>query len=89
MARAIADPDNLGAEFGIILRPELKGSGLGRILLDKLIRYQRAAGTERLVATVLTENRRMRELARALGFSEHAQPGDAGTLALALDLQRG
>ena len=89
VARAIADPDNLGAEFGIILRPELKGSGLGRILLDKLIRYQRAAGTERLVATVLTENRRMRELARALGFSEHAQPGDAGTLALALDLQRG
>ena len=49
VARAIADPDNLGAEFGIILRPELKGSGLGRILLDKLIRYQRAAGTARLV----------------------------------------
>ena len=64
-------------------------SSCGLILLDKLIRYQRAAGTARLVATVLTENRRMRELARALGFSEHAQPGDAGTLALALDLQRG
>ena len=89
LARAISDPDNIGAEFGIILRPGMKGTGLGRILMDKLIRYQRAAGTARLVATVLTENRRMRELARALGFSEHAQPGDAGTLALALDLQRG
>ena len=87
VARAIADPDNIGAEFGIILRPEMKGTGLGRVLMDKLIRYQRAAGTQQLVATVLTENERMRQLGQALGFSERATPGDASTQELVLELQ--
>lgn len=87
VARAITDPDNFGAEFGIILLPEMKGTGLGRVLMDKLIRYQRAAGTRQLLATVLVENQRMRQLAQSLGFSERPTPGDASTHALALDLQ--
>ncbi|HQQ54263.1 MAG TPA: GNAT family N-acetyltransferase, partial [Ottowia sp.] len=87
VARALADPDNLGAEFGIILRPELKGSGLGRLLMDKLIRYQRGAGTQRLIASALVENWRMRELARALGFAEAPTPGEPDTLRLTLELQ--
>ncbi len=89
VARALADPDNVGAEFGIIVRPELKGSGLGRILMDKLIRTQRAAGTRQLTATVLTENTRMRKLGQALGMREAPVPGDTSTLALVLDLQPG
>jgi acetyltransferase len=87
VARALADPDNIGAEFGIILRPELKGSGLGRVLMDKLIRYQRAAGTQRLIARALAENWRMRELARGLGFSEAPVAGETDTLHLTLALQ--
>ncbi|MFT3779458.1 MAG: bifunctional acetate--CoA ligase family protein/GNAT family N-acetyltransferase [Ottowia sp.] len=87
VARALADPDNVGAEFGIIVRPETKGTGLGRILMDKLIRYQRAAGTQRLTATVLTENARMRQLGQALGFSERPTPGEPGTYELTLPLQ--
>ncbi len=87
VARAIADPDNIGAEFGIILRPEMKGTGLGHVLMDKLIGYQRAAGTQQLVATVLTENDRMRQLGQALGFRERITPGDASTHELVLDLQ--
>ena len=43
--RAIADPDNIKAEFAILVR-DLKGRGLGHLLLDKLIRYQRAHGTQ-------------------------------------------
>ena len=87
VARAIADPDNIGAEFGIIIRPELKGTGLGRILMDKLIRYQRAAGTQRMTATVLAENHRMRTLGKVLGFSENVTPGEDSTHELVLDLQ--
>jgi acetyltransferase len=88
VARALADPDNFGAEFGIIIRPELKGSGLGRILMDKLIRYQRGSGTQQLTAVVLTENRRMRKLAQALGFRETETPNDETTLQLLLELQQ-
>ena len=89
VARAIADPDNIGAEFGIILLPEMKGTGLGRVLMDKLIRYQRASGTQHLLATVLTENQRMRQLAASLGFSDQPTPDDASTHDLVLNLQSG
>ncbi len=68
VARAVADPDNVDAEFGIIVRSDLKGAGLGRLLMDKLIRTQREHGTRRLVATVLAENVGMLALARELGF---------------------
>jgi acetyltransferase len=69
VARAIADPDNVEAEFGIVVRSDLKGSGLGLRLMHKLIDYQQARGTQRLMAVVLSENGRMLELARDLGFS--------------------
>jgi len=52
------------------VRSDLKGSGLGTLLMDKLIRTLRAQGTRRLVATVLGENYRMRTLAKRLGFAE-------------------
>ena len=77
----------MDAEFGIIVRPELKGTGLGRILMNRLIEHLRAAGTQRLVAIVLTENRRMRELGRELGFTDHATPEDPDTRRLVLSLQ--
>jgi acetyltransferase len=68
VVRAVIDPDNVDAEFGIVVRSDLKGGGLGRILMEKLIRHLRERGTQRLLATVLAENRRMLELAHELGF---------------------
>jgi acetyltransferase len=68
VARAVADPDNIDAEFGIIVRSDMKGGGLGKLLMHKLIRSQREHGTRRLVATVLAENVGMLALARELGF---------------------
>jgi len=68
-ARAVIDPDNHDAEFGIIVRSSLKGGGLGALLMHKLIRTLRERGTRRLVATVLVDNRRMLDLARELGFT--------------------
>lgn len=76
--RAAIDPDNIEAEFGIIVRSDLKGAGLGRRLMRKLIGHLRARGTQRLVGTVLYENSGMLELARALGFQEQASPADPG-----------
>jgi len=84
--RLIADPDNIEAEFGIILRSDLKGQGLGRILMDRLIRYARERGTRRLVANVLRENTRMIELARASGFEFVAGAPDSETHTLRLAL---
>ena len=87
VARSVADPDNLTAEFGIILRPEIKGSGLGTVLMHKLIAYQRSQGTAKMVATVLRENGRMMELAQQLGFVDSAVQEDHSTRSIEMDLQ--
>lgn len=87
VARAITDPDNQQAEFGIIVRPGLKGHGLGQLLMERLIAHLRAAGTQQLVATVLADNQRMRTLAQRLGLSTSPNPEDPATLRLTLALQ--
>lgn len=77
VARAVIDPDNIDAEFGIVVRSDLKGGGLGEILMHKLIRHLKERGARRLVGTVLMENRRMLELARLLGFETlPPEPGE-------------
>ncbi len=86
VARAIADPDNIDAEFGIVVRSDLKGSGLGTRLMRALIDYQRGRRTQRMVATVLHENTGMLQLARHLGFTPQVQQHDDGTQAIYLDL---
>ena len=87
VVRAIADPDNIEAEFGIIVRSDLKGMGLGKLLMLKLIRTLREHGTERLVATVLTENQRMLALAQGLGFVQFQPSLADGTRGISFMLQ--
>jgi acetyltransferase len=86
VVRATADPDNHEAEFGIIVRSDIKGQGLGELLMEKLIRTSRDQGTQLLVADVLPENTRMRELARALGFSEEPAQTGQGSCRIRLAL---
>ncbi len=88
VVRALTDPDNVDAEFGVIVSSELKGGGLGLLLMRKMIVYLRTQGTQRLVATVLDQNERMLKLARQLGFEEdqHAHHG-TGTREIFLSLR--
>ena len=86
VARAICDPDNHDAEFGIVVRSDVKGGGLGQRLMTKLIAHLRARGTKRLVALVLVENDRMLELARELGFEPDAEQPEGGVRRIHLAL---
>ncbi len=87
VVRASIDPDNVDAEFGIVVRSDLKGAGLGELLMHKLIRHLRERGTQRLVGRVLRENARMLELAKDLGFELLPARADDDTLSIALALQ--
>ncbi len=69
VVRATCDPDNIEAEFGIVVRSDLKGGGLGVMLMNKMVDHLRKHGTQRLVGTVLRENQRMLDLAHELGFA--------------------
>ncbi|GAB3254122.1 bifunctional acetate--CoA ligase family protein/GNAT family N-acetyltransferase [Chitinimonas naiadis] len=85
VARAISDPDNLEAEFAIVVRSDMKGLGLGRLLLQKLINYWRQRGIGALVGETLIDNHGMVELARHLGFSTQEDAAD-GVVRLRLPL---
>jgi acetyltransferase len=85
VVRAHADPDNIQAEFAIIVRSDLKGRGLGAALLTKLIEYCRARGTRRLVGDVYADNDRMLRLARQCGFETGARHDAA--IEVSLELQ--
>ncbi len=84
--RTVTDPDNCQSEFAIMVDSKIKGKGLGRALMDKMIRYLRGRGTERLVGECLQYNDAMAGLARSVGFSVTPQPGGETTL-LSLDLR--
>jgi len=88
VVRAAVDPDNVEAEFGIVVRSDLKGRGLGHRLMAKMIDYLAARGTERLVGYVLRENRDMRELALSHGFTVNPSSVEPGTLHVVLELQK-
>ena len=85
VARAHADPDNVEAEFAIIVRSDIKGKGLGSALLMKLIDYCRQRGTQRLIGEAFADNDRMLKLARECGFRVTGR--HEGIVDLALDLQ--
>ncbi len=85
--RGIGDPDNDTAEFGVIIRSDLKGKHLGRLLMDKLINYLRANGTRRIVGTVLRENKGMLTLASELGFQLQRDPDDPDLMQVELLLR--
>ncbi len=86
VVRAVADPDNVEAEFAIMIRSDLKGKGLGHALTRKMIDYVTSNGTQRMVAQVLRENHGMRQLARTHGFTLQLDRSDGETLTFVLDL---
>lgn len=85
VTRAISDPDNVDAEFAVLVRSDLKGLGLGRRLLEKLISYTRDHGLIRLNGITMPNNRGMIALARKLGFTVDVQLED-GIVGLTLAL---
>lgn len=68
VTRVICDPNNEVGEFAIVIRSDLKGKGLGQILLSHLIEYARSRETGTIVGTVLMDNKAMLALARKNGF---------------------
>jgi acetyltransferase len=86
VVRAVIDPDNVEAEFAIIVRSDLKGQGLGHILMHKMIEFLTARGTQRMVGHVLRENDSMRRMVRSLGFVPREAGFEADTMQYVLAL---
>jgi acetyltransferase len=86
VARLAADPDYVSAEYAIIVRSDLKGRGLGWLLMHHLIRYAESEGLRDLHGDVLAANERMLQMCRELGFDIAADPEDLGLRKVRLKL---
>ena len=87
VVRALCDPDNVEAEFAIVVRSDLHGHGLGHLLLARMLEYLAEHGTRRVVAYVLRENDAMRTLAMDGGFVVDARTSDSDTVSLVKTLR--
>lgn len=84
-SRALIDPENIDAEFAILIRSDRKGCGLGRILMERIIRYCKNKGTRQMSGMTMPTNRGMITLAQKLGFEIDVQFAD-GTADMLLPL---
>ena len=85
VARVSTDPDNIEAEFAVLVRSDFKRHGLGRLLLGKLIRYGGGRGTRRLTSSVLSGNACVLGLGTTLGFTTRL--AERGIMEMSLDLE--
>ena len=76
VARALSDTDNKEAEFAILVRSDMKGMGLGGILMTKLINYAKQRGLYTLTGMTMPTNRGMITLAQKMGFDIDVQLAD-------------
>ncbi|ASP39785.1 GNAT family N-acetyltransferase [Bacterioplanes sanyensis] len=74
VARVWIDPDDVTAEFAVIIDDNCRGEGLGKALMDTIIAYLTERGVLQIYGTVLPHNRGMLSLADRLGFSRRNNP---------------
>ncbi len=79
VVRMHADANYESGEYAVLVRSDLKGRGLGWLLMRMIIDYARSEGLARIEGQVLNENTTMLEMCRELGFTIAPDPRDADT----------
>ena len=87
VGRYVVDPPTNIADIALVLADAWQGQGLGRRLLATLLEHARTAGVREAVGVVLATNKAMLRLARSMGFSVTAEPGDATVMRIRRDLR--
>ena len=87
VGRYVVDPPTNIADTALVLADAWQGQGLGRRLLATLLEHARTAGVREAVGVVLATNKAMLRLARSIGFSVTAEPGDATVMRIRRDLR--
>ena len=87
LARARIVPGTRQAEYAILLGGHVAGLGLGRHLLQKLVKWSRGRYLDRLYGDTPANNAPVLELAASMGFKPREEAGvPAGLVRLVLDL---
>jgi len=86
VARFMADPDFVAGEYGVLVRSDLKGLGLGWALMTQLIDYARASGLAQMYGEVLAYNTTMLAMCRELGFNTVPSDSDPALVHVTLNI---
>ena len=73
-------------EYAILVRSDLKGRGLGWLLMQTIIGYARDEGLRTIEGQVLRENTTMISMCRDLGFSIEVDPDEVGVCIVKLPI---
>jgi acetyltransferase len=76
VVRLHANADYDAAEYAILVRSDLKGRGLGWLLMQTMIDYASAEGLQVVEGQVLQDNTTMLAMCRQLGFEIGSDPQD-------------
>lgn len=87
VARFVIDPPGDAAEFAVVIRSDLQQQGLGRALMQELIKYARSTKISRLRGSVSADNTAMIHMCRKLGF-ENKDGGDGSLRQVVLFLRK-
>ncbi|MGB3865762.1 MAG: GNAT family N-acetyltransferase, partial [Xanthobacteraceae bacterium] len=77
------------AEYAVLVRSDMKGRGIGWVLMQTLIDYARAEGVREVRGEVLSDNVTMLGMCRNLGFEVRENPDDSQTRIVTLPVARG
>jgi acetyltransferase len=87
VVRIHADANYDSGEYAILVRSDLKGHGLGWLLMQLMIDYARAEGLKNVHGQVLQENTTMLDMCRKLGFAIAPDPREPSIVVATLPLQ--
>jgi acetyltransferase len=82
--RLHADANYDHGEYAVLVRSDVKGRGLGYLLMQLIIEYARAEGLQTIEGQVLSENTTMLAMCKELGFGIAADPHDPDTCVVTL-----
>ena len=74
VSRLVRDGEE--GEFAVIVQPDMKGRGLARKLMGRLVDWGRAQGMAAVVGQVMADNQPMLQFVRRLGFTLRRVPDD-------------
>ena len=77
VARLVCEDEQSG-EFAVIVQADMKGRGVARHLMQRLIDWARRRGLREVVGQVLADNAPMLAFVRHLGFRVQRTAGGAG-----------
>jgi len=86
VVRLHADAQYESGEYAVLVRSDLKGHGLGWLLMQLIIEYARAEGIRTIHGQVLKENKDMLLMCRELGFQVAADPEETSAAVVTLQL---